>query len=182
MYANATQGGNNGQAAIYTYLGGVFKTVRVNYQASSGTHYKIYGSGLVSTTMGTSAGEVTLAAPESPEPWIDDYGNGEIVDGTCHIDLDPIYLDCITVNEQNPLKVFIEFTSPLPNHYYISKGQTGFDVMVIGEGAETAGATFDYRVVGKWKGHEDFRFERVDPLPEMKTALTTKPVQIEDNQ
>jgi hypothetical protein len=180
IYSRSDQLGNNMQASIWA--AGGYGSVFINYRSSGGTHYKITGPGIVSTTMVTSAGEVRLAAPESPEPWIDDYGSGEIVDGTCHIDLDPIYLDCVTANEQHPLKVFIEFTSPLPHHYYISKGLTGFDLIVIGEGTETADATFDYRVVGKWKGHEDFRFETADPLPEMKTATLVEPVQMGDNE
>jgi hypothetical protein len=181
IYARADRTGNNNQMAIWTTLSGLSKTVRVNYQSSSGTHYKINGDGLVSTTMGTSAGDVTLAAPESPEPWIDDYGSGEIVNGTCHVELDPIYLDCVTINGQHPMRVFIELTSPITNQYYISKGTTGFDVIVVGEGAETAGATFDYRVVGKWRGNEDFRFEPAEAPAELQTG-TGGPVQMGDNQ
>jgi hypothetical protein len=181
IYARADQTGNHGQMAIWTTLSGLSKTVRINYQSSGGTHYKINGDGLVSTTMGTSAGDVTLAAPESPEPWIDDYGSGEIVGGTCHVDLDPIYLDCVTINGQHPMRVFIELTSPLANQYYISKGTTGFDVIVVGGGAETASATFDYRVVGKWKGNEDFRFEPAEAPAELQTGTGT-PVRLEDNE
>jgi hypothetical protein len=180
IYSNSTRSGNHMQASIWAsgYYGSVF----INYRNSVGTHYKIQGIGLVSTIMATSAGEVALAAPESPEPWIDDYGSGEIVYGACHVELDPVYLDCVTINEQHPMKVFIELTSPLVNQYYISKGTTGFDVIVVGEGADTASATFDYRVVGKWKGYEDFRFERVDAPPEMRTASTVESREMGDNQ
>jgi hypothetical protein len=180
LFAVAYQQGNNGQQAIRASLHeqGV---VYVNYKSTDGTHYKIQGPGIASTTMATSAGDVTLACPESPEAWIDDYGSGEIADGVGHVDLDPIYLDCITANAQHPMKVFVEFTTPLPNHYYISKGTRGFDVIVIGEGAETAYAAFDYRVVGKWKGYEDFRFEQA-PQSEEISVMVTEPKRVEDNQ
>ncbi len=154
----ANRTGNNGQCAIYTYVG-TSDYAYVNYTSSGGTHYKIYGDGTVASIMKTRAGRRTLMASESPEAWIDDYGSGEIVNGKAHIDLDPLYLDCVTINEKHPMKVFVQLTSPMSNQFYVKKGTTGFDVIVTGEGAESVSATFDYRVVAKWKGYEHVRFE-----------------------
>jgi hypothetical protein len=158
VYARANRAGLNGQCAILTYLGNVFKDVRINYQSYSGTHYKIQGDGLVSTVMATSAGKKTLVCPESPEAWIEDYGSGTIAEGRCHVELDPLFLDCVTVNEKHPLKVLVTLTSPITNQFYVEKGLTGFELIVVGQGADTVDGTFDYKVVGKWKDHESLRF------------------------
>jgi hypothetical protein len=133
---------------------------RLCYRSAAGTLYKVHGDGLSATTVATSAGKRTLVCPESPEAWFEDYGSGQIESGACHVELDPIFLDCITVSETHPLKVFVQLTSPLEQQYYVKKSATGFDVVVTGAGAGAAAAAFDYKVVGKWKGYENLRFER----------------------
>jgi hypothetical protein len=158
IYARADEIGDGGQAAIYTYLAHGGKVVRINYQSMSGTHYKIQGSGAVSTVMDTKAGKKTLVCPESPEAWIEDYGSGKIASGRCHVELDPLFLDCVTVSEEHPLKVLVTLTSPIVNQFYVKKGLSGFDLIVVGEGAETVDGTFDYKVGAKWKDNESLRF------------------------
>ncbi len=169
----AERSDNGDQAAIVTQLGSG-ETVRVNYRTTGGTHYKIYGDGIVSSVMETRQGRRALVSPESPEAWIDDYGSGEIVNGRCHVELDPLYLDCVTINEAHPMKVFVQLTSPMTNQFYVEKGTTGFDVIVTGEGAESVHATFDWRVVAKWKGYEELRFENYEEPPQM---LQVQPVE-----
>ena len=176
VYGRATRSGN-------TQAGGYFKNgndqyAYVAYTSSSGTNYKILGTGSVSTVMPTSRGDVSLVCPESPEAWFEDMGSGEIVDGVGHVELDPTFLECVTVDEDHPIMVFVQLTSPLGSQYYISKGTTGFDVivdesplgrLVAGGDDHRAVATFDFRVVAKWKGMEDFRFERAEgPLEEVQ--------------
>jgi hypothetical protein len=170
MYARANETGDNGQAAIYTYLSQGASVVRVNYHSVEGTHYKILGPGTASTVMSTSGGPRTLICPESPEAWIEDYGSGEIESGFCHVELDPLFLDCVTVNEQYGLKVLVTLTSPLANQFYVDKGMTGFDVIAVGEGSESANATFDYKVVAKWKDYEHVRFDTYEE-PEPAIAV-----------
>ena len=145
---------------------------RLCYRSAAGTLYKVHGDGLSATTVATSAGKRTLVCPESPEAWFEDYGSGQIESGACHVELDPIFLDCITVNDQHPLRVFVQLTSPLEQQYYVKKGATGFDVVVTGAGADAAAATFDYKVVGKWKGYENLRFERAPEETEVMRVST----------
>ena len=171
IYARADATGNQGQCAVYTYLLQGTKVVRVNYQSSLGTHYKIQGDGLVSTVMGTKAGKKTLVCPESPEAWIEDYGSGTIASGVCHVDLDPLFLDCVTVDKEQPLKVLVTLTSPITNQFYVKKGLTGFDLVVVGEGAEAGEGTFDYKVVGKWKDNESIRFADYEEPPAAVRAI-----------
>ena len=162
LYARANQTGNNAQEAIYCYLPEGTQDVRVCYRSTLGTQYKIQGDGATSTIMPTSKGQVALVCPESPEAWFEDFGSGEVVKGKCHIELEPIFLECISVNEKHPLKVFVQLTSPAEQQYYVNKGTTGFDVIFVGDGADEVNATFDYKIVAKWKGLENYRFEAVD--------------------
>jgi hypothetical protein len=170
MYARAERSGFSNQVGIQTMLKEGNKVVRVNYQHDSGAHFKIHGDGAASTVLATSRGKKTLICPESPEAWIEDYGSGEIISGRCHVDLDPLFLDCVTVTEEHPLKILVTPTSPLTHHYYVDKGTTGFDLVVVGDGAESAAATFDYKVVAKWKNYEQVRFLDYDE-PEPATAV-----------
>jgi hypothetical protein len=164
-YIRGDRSGNNEQRAIHAEIGTGDHTY-ICYRTAGGLQYDVYGTGGVAFAMPTSKGDRTLVAPASPEPWIEDYGSGEIVDGVGHVDLDPLYLDCVTAKAGDPLKVFIELTSPLVNHYYIEKGLTGFEVIVVGEDAKNANATFDYRVVSGRKGREKQRFEEAAPVME----------------
>jgi hypothetical protein len=173
VFANTSTLGDNDQAGVYAKLNRDNQQASLCYRSAAGTKYKVYGDGIASSIMQTSTGRVNLACPESPEAWIEDYGSGEIKAGACHVELDPTYLECIAVDGANPLKVFVQLTSPIEQQYYVKKGTTGFDVIVVGSGAGEAGGTFDYRVVGKWRGYETFRFERATEPPaviEVSTA------------
>jgi hypothetical protein len=159
VYGFASLTGNNGQAGGY-FANAQGDYAYVAYHAPSGNSYKIIGSGAVSTVMSTSAGRVSLVCPESPEAWIEDCGSGEIKSGTCHVDLDQTFLECVTINDANPLKVFVQLTAPLEQQYYVKKGLAGFDVIVVGAGSATADATFDFKVMCRWKDWEKVRFAK----------------------
>jgi len=169
LYVRANRTGNNSQKAIYAKQASG-EIAYVNYTASDGTHYLIHGDGTVGSSVFTTKGRRAIVTPHSPEAWIDDYGSGEIVKGKGHVDLDPLYLDCVTISEQYPMKVFVQLTSPMTNQFYVKKGTTGFDVIVTGEGAESVSATFDWRVVAKWKGYEHIRFVKAEE-PEKEEVL-----------
>jgi hypothetical protein len=110
--------------------------------------------------MNTSAGRVALVSPESPQAWIEDYGSGWIADGVGHVELDPLFLECVTIDDDHPMKVFVQLTSPFPHVVYVRKLRTGFNVIASDGGK--AEASFDYKVVATWRGQERFRFEAVD--------------------
>jgi hypothetical protein len=171
VYGRAAQAGNAGQAGGY-FTNGNGDFCYVAFRSPSGSNYKVYGSGSVSTVMPTSRGPVTLISPESPEAWFEDYGSGELRDGFCHVDLDPTFLECTTIDESNPLRVFVQLTSSLPNGCFVRKGKTGFDVLEQNDGRSEA--TFDYRIVARWKGWEGVRFSPgAVPLPQ--ASATARP-------
>ena len=159
VYGRAALSGNDNQAGGY-FANGYGDYAYVAYRTGGGQSYKIFGSGGTATVMPTSGGSVSLVCPESPEAWIEDYGSGEIKSGACHVDLDPTFLECITVDGANPVKIFVQLTAPLEQQFYVKKGTTGFDVIVVGSGSGEAGATFDFKVVGRWKGWEGVRFAK----------------------
>jgi hypothetical protein len=113
-------------------------------------------SGVVATP---DYGQRLLYAVESPEVWFEDFGSGQLTDGQVRINLDPIFLQTVTVSEQHPLKVFITLTDEC-NGVYVRKGSDHFIVHELGGGK--SGATFDWRVVAKRKGLERTRLEPLD--------------------
>jgi hypothetical protein len=148
------------------HAGGMFQVTdgyaQVSARAGDGTQYKIIGIGLVSTVMSTREGKKTLFAPESPEPWFEDFGKGQLSGGKCRINLDPLFFDCVTVNDENPMNVFIQLNDDC-NGVFVRTDNNGFDVLELKSG--TSDARFTYRVVAKWKGYEKKRFPDA-PLPQ----------------
>jgi len=130
----------------YAYVGAV---------TAAGTVRKIEGIGTVNTVMKTREGMKSLFAPEMPEAWFEDIGRGELLNGHARIELDPLFLDCITVNENMPMNVFIQLNDDC-NGVYVKSDRTGFDVYELKGG--TSSAKFTYRVMAKWKGYENERF------------------------
>ena len=105
-----------------------------------------------------SHGARAIYAVESPEVWVEDYGSARLANGEARIQLDPLFLESITVDDAHPLKVFIQLTDEA-NPVVVRKADTYFVVKETRGGRSSA--TFDYRVVGKRIGHENTRFEQV---------------------
>ncbi len=149
--------------------GGGYFTTNLTYVwvgvSSGGTSWKVNGSGLMGTCMKTRAGDKSLIAPEMPEPWFEDVGEGQLADGHCRVNLDPLFLDCGTVTAQHPMKVFVQLEDDC-NGVYVKKDGTGFNVCELQDG--TSDAKFSYRVLVRWKGYEDLRFP--DALPRLETV------------
>jgi hypothetical protein len=146
-----------------TYGGDSIKTyIAYNY---GGNRYGILSDGTKSTIMATSAGKRILFCPEAPQPFFEDFGEARLVNGHCRVNLDPLFLDCIAVNQENPLRVFITLTDDC-NGVYVKTDATGFDVYELKNGRSNAG--FYYRVIGLRRGDEDVRFP---PAPEAPAEL-----------
>ena len=128
----------------------------------SGTQYGIYysgglaGSGSKSCIVKTSKGPTLLYCQESPENWFEDFGESQLSDGRCHIELDPLFLETVTINDRNPMKVFIQLNDDC-NGTYVERGRTGFDVIEFRGGKNNA--RFTYRVVAKRRGFEGRRLD-----------------------
>ena len=137
VYGYATGSGDNtwggyfknNSTTAYAYIGG----------RTSGTDQKINGTGAVSTIVKNTAGErVNLYCPEAPEIYFQDYGEGQLVNGRAHIELDPDFAKNVTINEKHPLRVFIQLEDDCYGVYVTNKTKTGFDVVELNGGKSNA--------------------------------------------
>lgn len=114
-----------------------------------------------------------LSCQESPEFWFEDFGEGQLANGKTHIELDPLFLQTVTINAQHPMKVFIQLNDENCKGTAVKRGTTGFDVIELQNG--TSNASFSYRVVAKRKGFEDRRLAKMEgPTPEEMKAKSAK--------
>ncbi len=112
---------------------------------------------------------------ESPEIWFEDFGEGRLDKGRAKIELPKDFLSIITIDNDHPMKVFVQLTDPDCRGVAVIKGSTGFEVVELGGG--TSSATFDWRVVAKRSGYEDRRYDRV---PKADQLLQANPVALKE--
>jgi hypothetical protein len=165
-------GQNTSSAAVYA---GHFEA----NSSGSGTHFGVYGyeaaggggaavyaagdyagSGTKSAVVKTSKGHRLLSVIESPEIWFEDFGEGQLLNGRAHIELDPLFLETVTINAQHPMKVFVQVEDENCKGTAVKRGITGFDVIELNGGMSNA--FFSYRVVAKRRGYETERLRETD--------------------
>src|SRR6185437_10884075 len=119
---------------------------------NGGTFYKIIGSiGNVATVIKDPYAnkDVIMVCPESPEVLLEDYGVGELVNGSAHIDIEKVFASTIAVNEKHELRVFIQLEGDCKGVYVTNKTPNGFDVKELDGG--TSNVKFSYHVIGNKK-------------------------------
>jgi hypothetical protein len=127
---------DNGSVTGYAYVGG----------QSGVTSYKILGGGTAASIVKDLNGNlVTMSCPEAPEILFEDYGFGQLVNGKAHIDLDPILVKNISVNDKHPLRVFIQLEGDCKGVYVTNKTNTGFDVIELENGKSNV--KFAYHII-----------------------------------
>lgn len=174
-WASATTGSANGLYGIADSTSGA--GVRGLASSATGTTYGVVGqvisssgyglysignfaaTGTKSAIVPTSQGPTELYAEESTEVWFTDHGEGRLEGGLAHVDLDPDFLETVTVDERHPLMVFVQLEGEA-NGVYVEKYEDGFDVVELMNGESDA--PFSYRVVAHRAGYEDRRLRRVD--------------------
>lgn len=111
-----------------------------------GTKRKIIGAGSVSTVVRDLDGnEVMLSCPESPENLYMDYGVGVLKDGYAFIEIDPILQKNIIVNEQHPIKIYIQPEGNCNGVYVKNKSIKSFEVVELNNGKNNV--PFSYQIV-----------------------------------
>jgi hypothetical protein len=140
----------------------------------AGTNYKILGNGIVSTVVKDIAGnDVIMVAPEACEALFEDCGAGQLVNGVCHIDLDPVFSFNIIVsmNDQNhcdhPLRVFIQLEDDCNGVFVQNKTGTGFDVKELNGGTSNAKFTYNVKASRKSTNSSNFcctRFQKFNVI------------------
>jgi len=132
-----------GQAIYSNQFGNI---IRVNYW-NGGTQFKIQGTGTVSTIVKDENEQpVVMFAPESPEVYFQDFGQGQLVNGKATINLDPTFSKNITVNDKHPLRVFIQLEGDCNGVFVTNKSDEGFEVVELSNGSSNA--AFQWFVTG----------------------------------
>lgn len=143
---------NNAGAAYFLASSTSGAGVYVAYR-SGGTNYKIINVGGFGGTASTDVWGLTndtndrkiLFAPEAPEIVFHDFGVGQLVNGKAYINLDPIFSRNIVVNDQHPLRVFIQLEGNCNGVYVTNKSKDGFEVVELNGG--TSNTKFSWFVI-----------------------------------
>ncbi|MBX7240815.1 MAG: hypothetical protein K1X92_03630 [Bacteroidia bacterium] len=178
--SNQTLNGLNGSSGGYFEIqsAAVSQTwAYVGVRDNGGVNRKIIGPGTVNTIVNDLQGNrVALSCPETPENLFQDYGQGRLINGHIHIDLDPVFAKNIVVSERHPLRVFIQLEGNCQGVYVENKTGTGFDVSELNGG--TSNTPFTYTVVanrademnpdGSYARYSEERFPAAPgPLPKV---------------
>ena len=135
-------------ANSFAYVGA---KLSANYNPGSGntTDFKIIGYGAVSTIVSSDKKNDTkkiMFAPEAPEVLFEDYGTGQLTNGSIKIDIDPIFARNIFVDEKHPLKVFIQLEGDCNGVFVTNKSKNGFTVKELNGGKSNV--KFSWHIVG----------------------------------
>ena len=110
---------------------------------NGGINRKIIGPGTVNTIVQDLDGNrVALSCPEAPENLFQDYGHGRLMNGRAQVIIDPVFAHNIVVNEQHPLRVFVQLEGDCNGVYVTSKSATGFEVVELAGGVSNTPFTF----------------------------------------
>jgi hypothetical protein len=143
VYGKATAASGDRFGGYFYLSGSANAYVAANI---SGTNYKIIGTGSVSTIVETPENDKAIMfCPESPEILFTDYGIGQLVNGRCYVNLDPILANNIVVDNQNPMKVFIQLEGECHGVYVTNKSIDGFEVVELQGGQSNV--AFSYSIV-----------------------------------
>jgi hypothetical protein len=133
-------------------------------------------SGLVYTAGSCSSGciaqglthkRVLSYAPRESQPSMEDFGEGQLVNGEAHVALDPKFTNVIDQNAN-----YLVFAMPegdCNGLFIAAKSKTGFVVRELHGGHSTLG--FEYRIVAKPFGDHSARLPMVDMRPQVSNSV-----------
>ncbi|MBU2235954.1 hypothetical protein KKA01_02760, partial [Patescibacteria group bacterium] len=114
-------------------------------------------NGVKNAVVPTSRGMTKLYCEESAEVWFTDYGFGTLTAGQCTVQLDPLFMETVTVNDRYTMMVSVEFYGPHGNHY-VERDQDSFTVV----DPSGSNSQFSWQVRAKRNGYETARLEDYD--------------------
>ncbi|MGL4596233.1 MAG: hypothetical protein ACRCYO_01820, partial [Bacteroidia bacterium] len=136
-----------------------WRTNNANYSGYfNGNH--VIANGTKSASVGTSQGNQLLYVTETPEVWFEDIGMGQLVNGRTTINLDPLFLETVLIDDTHPMQVFIQVQGDC-NDVFVIPGKTSFEVVEKGGG--NSNVKFSYRIMAKRLHFADHRFGN-DPV------------------
>jgi hypothetical protein len=156
--------------------------------ASSGAHYALVGDGMLASTIPdptdpTGENRLVTHAPGAPEVYLMDFGQGRLAKGVAHVDLDARLAGSIFIDDDHPLRVFIQTEDDEDSFGVVVKNKTaqGFDVVERRHG--TSNTRFQWQIIGNRADevagqavsvHAGLRFE-VAPSPPAAGETTVQP-------
>jgi hypothetical protein len=116
-------------------------------------------TGQVKTLVSTKDGarQLETYSVQSSENWMEDYGSGQLQNGTATIQIEPAFAQ--TVNTGVEFHVFLTPGGDCKGLYVTNKTAGSFEVHELGGGASTI--PFDYKIVAKRNGLETQRLTDV---------------------
>jgi hypothetical protein len=114
-------------------------------------------SGTKSAVVPTSQGMRRLYTLEAADSRFEDFGSSQLVNGEVEVNLDPLFLETVTISTEHPMVITLTLTSDSPGIYVAGKTFTSFIVKEVQGGKSNP--TFDYRVTAMRKGYENKRLE-----------------------
>lgn len=96
-------------------------------------------------------------ALEGAGVWLVDQGQGQLQKGAATIELDPVFLDTVTIDATRPMLVHVTLTSDSKGVYVAEQTATSFTVLELQGG--TSDATFNWQVSAVRRGYEGTRLE-----------------------
>ncbi len=131
--ANDSWGGYFVNGTTGAYVGG----------RTGGTNYAILSAGTKSTIVKDPNDKpVVMFCTEAPEVLFQDYGSAQLINGKAHVNLDPVFTNAIAVDQQHPLKVFIQLEGDCKGVYVANKTADGFDVIELQGGSSDVAFTW----------------------------------------
>ena len=104
---------------------------------------KIEGIGTVNTIIkDLNNNNVLMSCPEATENFFQDFGRSKLVNGKAHITLDPIFSKNIIVNEEHPLRVFVQLEGDCKGVFVSNQTALGFDVTELQGGNSSVSFTY----------------------------------------
>lgn len=196
---NTNPNNNNGSNAASASAGGYFEVQSagtaqswsyVGVRDNTGVNRKIIGNGTVNTIVNDLNGKlVALSCPEAPENLFQDYGQGNLINGKSHIEIDPIFAKNIAVNEKHPLRVFVQLEGDCEGVFISNKTQNGFDVTELKKGKSNV--KFTYSIIanradevnqdGTLAKYSEERFAPA-PGPQIKTKMNLSEINPKDEK
>jgi hypothetical protein len=154
----------------YSYVGG----------RTGNTNFAILSAGTKSTIVKDEQDKGRIMfCPEAPEVLFQDYGSGNLQNGSAHITLDKLLVRNIRVDETHPLKVFIQLEGDCNGVFVTNKTPNGFDVRELKQGQSNVSFTWqivatradDKAVSGEIiSSFSDLRFPMAPEPPKMKVS------------
>lgn len=126
----------------------------------NGNH--VIANGTKSASVGTSKGNQLLYVTEAPEVWFEDIGGGTLRNGITHVDLDPLFLETIFVDEKHPMRIFLQEEGE-SNGLIVIKDSDNKGFTVKEKNSGNSNISFSYRIMAKRLHFQDHRFGN-DPV------------------